>query len=87
MTIHMTTTKQVKKEGTKTVWVDAGEPKTEQITETQYDNIIGASPFMRRLGGSEYNVKSYTCRGYKVVRNQSTSPDKQKRTIREFKFS
>ncbi len=87
MTIHMTTTKQIKKEGTKTVWINKQEPKTEVITETQYNNIIDASPFMRRLGGSEHNVKSYTCRGYKVVRNTSTSPDKEKRTIRAFKFS
>ena len=87
MTIHMTITKQVKKEGTKTVWINKQEPKTEQVSWSFYRNIIDSSPYFRSLGGSEHNVKSYTCRGYHVTKNTSTSPDKKKRTIREFKFS
>lgn len=57
------------------------------ITEQIYNNIISAAPFMKRLGGSELNIKSYTCAGYRVVRNISTSPDRQLKSIREFTFT
>jgi hypothetical protein len=84
--IKMETIKQEKKQGTKTVW-ETKQTENENITEQQYKNIIEAAPFFRRLGGSESMQKAYTCKGYTVVRNISTSPDKQNRTIRSFEFS
>lgn len=73
------------KEGTKTVWVLKSE-KIENISERIYNNIIDSCSFMRRLGGSETNTKSYTCAGYKVVKNISTSPCRTCKTIRSFEF-
>jgi hypothetical protein len=79
------TSRFVKKEGTKTAWklIDTN---TQELTLEQYRNCVNASPFFRRLGGSEHVVRNYTCAGYLVVRIQSTSPDKQQRTVREFSF-
>ncbi|MHA1784085.1 MAG: hypothetical protein ACTSVE_02705, partial [Candidatus Helarchaeota archaeon] len=61
----------------------------EEITETQYKNICSDDTlkWFRRLGGSESAQRGYTCRGYRVVKLTSTSPNKQSKTIREFKFN
>ena len=75
------------KEGTKTVWIeDETRNHSEMITEQGYDNIVDASPFFRRLGGSETVKKGYTTRGYRVVEIISKSPDRTKKTIRSFNF-
>lgn len=86
MNISMTKTSQIKKAGTKTVFLTT-KVETENITEEQYNNIIESASFFRRLGGSCYQPKAYTCRGYKVYKDVLTSPDKQTKTIREFTFS
>ena len=43
--------------------------------------------WFRRLGGSETAERGYTERGYLIVKLTSTSPDRQNKTIRTFKFS
>ena len=73
------------KAGTKTVF-KLIEEETREITEEQYNNIISATPYMRRLGGSEYLVRAYTVRGYRVVRITSKNPDRTVKVIREFNF-
>ena len=72
-----------KKDGTKTVYNMVNE-STEPITFEQYTNIIEAAPFFKRLGGSEYFVRSYTSKGYKVIEIKSKSPDREKMTVRKF---
>lgn len=81
----VTKTKYVKKEGTKTAWKEV-ESKTEPIDRTHYDNIVGAKSFMQRLGGSEHHTKSYTSAGYVVTQIISTSPDKENKSVYQFKF-
>ena len=85
--ITCTTERQEKKVGTKTVFITV-EKTVEVITEERYNKIICADTlsFFRRLGGSEYVSREYTCCGYKIARSISTSPDKEKRTIRTFDF-
>ena len=87
MKIILSTIKQVKKKGTKTIWINK-EVLCEDITETQYNNITSKDTisFFRSLGGSETATRGYTSRGYKVVRLVSTNPWKSERTIREFDF-
>lgn len=82
----MTKTKQVKKQGTKTVWINNGEQTTSEITQEQYRNIVDSASYFRRLGGSCYQERSYTCRGYNVIRDVLTTPDKTEKTVREFTF-
>lgn len=72
-----------KKEGTKTVYTETDRYNSD-FTETQYNNCINASPFFRRLGGSERQEKSYTKRGYKVTKITSISPDRNNKTVRLF---
>ena len=81
-----TITRYELKPGTKTVWQEV-ETETQEITERYYRNCVDASPFFRRLGGSEYLERSYTGRGYLVTRIISKSPDRTMKTIRTFKFS
>ncbi len=85
--ITMNTTNLVKKEGTKTVWIAENETQ-EIVNEEHYNNCTcdDTVRFFRRLGGSETLTRSYTKCGYLVTKLVSTSPDKQKRTVREFSF-
>ena len=85
--LHIKMTKQyfIKKSGTKNAY-QLTETETERITETQYNNIINSASFFRRLGGSCTQQKTYTNAGYKVYKDILTSPDRQTKTIREFKF-
>ena len=87
MNIILSTIKQVKKQGTKTIWINK-EVSCEDITQTQYRNITSKDTlsFFRSLGGSETATKGYTSRGYNVVKLVSTDPWKTQRTIREFDF-
>jgi hypothetical protein len=67
-------------------WFDmilSGEKKAEYRNITSADTL----KFFRRLGGTESAQYSYTCDGYTITFLTSTSPDKQKKTIREFSFS
>lgn len=79
------TTENQEKQGSK--WVTV-ETETKEITKEFYRNIVDpqAIRFMRNLGGIETIQKNYTCFGYIPVRILSTSPSKEKRTIRTFKF-
>lgn len=85
--ITVSTTKQVKKSGTKTVWEIAEQFET-IFNRKEYDNCTNKDTvsFFRRFGGTETVTKNYTCMGYVVTKIVSTSPDKQSRTIREFTF-
>ena len=85
--ITMAKTNYVKKEGTKTVWIET-ETETKTITEDQYKNITcdETLQWFRRLGGSETAEKSYTIYDYCITKLTSTSPDKQEKTVRKFKF-
>ncbi len=83
----MTKTSLVKNPNTKTTYIVEGE-KTEQITKENYNNITSkeTQQWFRRLGGSETAQKSYTCRGYLITRLTSVSPDRQNKSIYQFKF-
>jgi hypothetical protein len=83
--ITMTKQKLLKKQGTKNAY-ELDEIETEIITETQYNNIINSASFFRRLGGSCTQQRAYTKAGYKVYKDILTSPDRQTKTITEFKF-
>lgn len=87
-TIILKETRLVKNPYTKTTYT-IEEEKTETITNRQYNLICGEDTlkWFRRLGGSETAERGYTERGYLIVKLTSTSPDKQNKTIRTFKFS
>ena len=86
-TIIETKTKLEKKAGTKNAYKEVSK-EVKEVTERQYklttnDDTI---KWFRRLGGSQSVTRSYTYAGYVVVKLISTSPDKQNKTIREYKF-
>ena len=83
--ITLNTKRYELKPGTKTVWIEVESQKS-IIDWEQYDNIINASPFMRRLGGSETLKKSYCQYGYKVYEIVSKSPCRKLKTVRTFEF-
>lgn len=62
------------------------ETEEREIEEKQYNNVVNSSPFFRRLGGSETAQREYTCRGYKIVKLISMSPDRKTKVVRHFKF-
>lgn len=84
--IELTTARYELKEGTKTVWVETSK-EIATINEERYKSILDWSPMMRRLGGSESLKRTYTSAGYKVYEIVSKSPDRQSKTIRNFKFN
>ena len=63
--------------------------RIDYINETFYDNATCKETvkFFKRLGGKEYNKKADTKFGRKVVKNISTSPSGELKTIRYFDFS
>ena len=87
-TIVMTRTELLKNPNTKTTYILESE-KTENITREQYVRIAGDDTLkcFRRMGGSETAIKGYTCRGYLTTRLTSTSPSKETKIIRTFKFN
>lgn len=80
-------TKLEKKQGTKNAYKEVSKEVTE-ITERQHELTTNDDTvkWFRRLGGSESLQRCYTCAGYKVYKMTSKSPDKQSKTVREFKF-
>ena len=86
-TIELTTTKLVKNPNTKTTYIVESK-EVETITDKEHNLITcdNTVKWFRRLGGSESLQRSYTCAGYKVYKLTSTSPDKQNKIVREFKF-
>ena len=87
MRITMTRTELEKNPNTKTTYLTK-EVDTEEITEKDYKRITGDDTlkYFRRLGGTETAQRSYTCRGYNVTHLTSTSPDRQTKIVRTFKF-
>lgn len=85
--VTLTTTKLEKNPNTKTTYTEVSKT-VEDIDWEQYHNITNKDTltWFRRLGGSETVTKAYTSQGYKTVRVISTSPNKQNKTVREFKF-
>ena len=63
--------------------------EVKEITEKEHSNITNddACKWFRRLGGSETKTMGYTCNGYKCIKLVSTSPDKETKKIRNFKFT
>ena len=88
MKITETTVTQSKKQGTKNAYqIDKTETRT--IDREQYDRTTGkdTQQWFRRIGGSETAAKSYTSAGYLVTRLVSTSPDKETKITRTYKFA
>jgi hypothetical protein len=87
-TITMLRTELIKNPNTKTTYILKSE-ETENITPEFYHNMTSqdTQKAFRRLGGSETATKSYTCSGYNVTKLTSTSPDREKKIIRTFKFN
>lgn len=84
----MTETELIKNPNTKTTYI-VEEEKTEEITREQYKNITSDETleWFRNIGGTETAARRYTCRGYNITRLTSTSPDRQTKIIRQFKFN
>ena len=80
-------TKQKKNPDTKTTYYP-GETTTEIITEREYNLTTEDKTLkhFRRSGGKEHAERSYTCRGYRVVKLTSTSPSGETKITREYKF-
>lgn len=85
--IQLTEIRYTKNPNTKTTYNKESE-RVKEISLEQYENITSKDTlkWFRRLGGSETAVKSYTKKGYNVVRLTSKSPDKQIKVVRTFKF-
>ena len=85
--ITMTQKRLVKNPSTKTTF-NLLEEVSEVIPRERYEFITKPATlkWFRSLGGTETAERSYTCRGYNITRLTSTSPDKQIKVIREFKF-
>lgn len=62
------------------------ETKESIVDGKQYDNIVDAAGFFRRIGGKERHSKSYTSQGYKTVKIVSTDPSGEHRNTRTFEF-
>ena len=73
------------KEGTKNAYQFI-KSEVKEYDREQYRNYIEAAPFFRRLGGSEYLERAYTCAGYLVNRVISKSPDRKSKRIAKFYF-
>lgn len=85
--IQLTEIRYSKNPNTKTTYIKEVE-KIKEISLEQYENITSKDTlkWFRRLGGSETATKTYTKKGYKTVKLTSSSPDKQTKIVRTFKF-
>ena len=85
--ILMTKTNYTKIKHLKNSWKQEKET-TEKIDKITYSRIVSADTlkWFRRIGSSQYVQRSYTCEGYVITYLSSTSPDKNEKSIREFKF-
>ena len=85
--IILTETKLLKNPNTKTTYiVDSKEVKEIDLQTHNRITNDDTLKWFRRLGGTETAERSYTYEGYVVTKLTSTSPDKQRKTIREFNF-
>lgn len=73
------------KNGNKWQEVSAETKETDCIT---YYNVVDprAVRFFKGLGGIEKVTKAYTKRGFIPVKVESTSPERTRKTVREFTF-
>lgn len=62
--------------------------KTKEVDHIVYYNVVDprAVRFFKGLGGVEKVTKAYTKRGYIPVKVESTSPERTRKTVREFTF-
>lgn len=83
----MIKTKLIKNPNTKTSYL-LDDVIEEKISKKQYDNITNENTikWFRNLGGTENVSYGYTCRGYKIIKLISTSPNKENKSIYEFNF-
>ena len=86
-TIIETKTKLAKKAGTKNAYKEVSKEVTE-VTERQHELSTNEDTikWFRRLGGSDSVTRGYTYAGYVVVKLISTPPDRESKTVREYKF-
>lgn len=86
-TIILTKKKYLKNPDTKTTYVLESE-ETREITMQRHERItsIETQKYFRRFGGSESANYDYTSQGYKVTKLTSTSPNKEIKIVRTFKF-
>lgn len=61
-------------------WIPT-ETETRVVEWEEWQRVIDAGPFFRRLGASDRASKSWTLRGHIVTRVVSTSPDRTFRTV------
>jgi len=85
--ITMTQTDLRKNPNTKTTYLE-DKKEVSTITEEEYENITCSDTlkWFRGLGGTETTKKSYSAYGYNIYLSTSTSPDRQTKIVREFKF-
>lgn len=88
MEIITMTKKQLEKNPSTKTTFNLLEEVTEVITRERYEMLTSEKTlgWFRACGGTETAQRSYTCRGYNITRLISTSPNKQIKVIREFKF-
>lgn len=62
--------------------------KTVEVDHITYYNVVDpkAVRFFKGLGGIERVTKAYTKRGLIPIRVESTSPERTRKTVREFTF-
>ncbi len=86
-TITETKTEYIKNPDTKTTYTEMSKEVREIFEEehclTTNDDTI---KYFRRLGSTETVIRGYTCAGFKVVKLVSTSPNRQSKIVREYKF-
>ena len=82
-----TKTKLTKNPNTKTTYI-VESTKVKEVTEKQHNLTTNddTCKWFRRLGGSETKQMAYTYNGYVCVKLTSVSPDRQNKTVREYKF-
>ena len=62
------------------------EEEIKEVDRDYYQLTVDAKQFFNNLGCIERHKKSYTPYGYIVTSINSISPDKDRKTTREFKF-
>ena len=85
--ITLTETRLIKNPNTKTTYIVESK-EVKEVTERQHNLCTNNDTvkWFRRIGGKETVERGYTCAGYNVVKLVSTSPDRQTKVVREYKF-
>lgn len=86
LTIKMVTEEYSRTESGKSWRKKPDTVSAKNITREQYNNVVDATPFFRRLGGVETVTKAYTCIGYVPIQISSINPSKTVKIIRRFEF-